>query len=99
MFRETMEFPDVMEEESGCFFRCDRCVHRNEVYSFEGSIHDHHDGVMSRGLWEFDHKINTEGVPPRVQNGEAVEARQRENIAKVLSGGKDRKCSHTGQCT
>ena len=99
MFREAMEFLDVMEEESGCSFRCNRRVRRNEVYSFGDSIHDRHDSVMSSGLWEFDHKINTEGVPPRVQNGEAVEARQRENIAKVLSGGKDRKCSHTGQCT
>jgi len=60
MFWEAMEFPDVMEEKSGCSFRCDRCVRQNEVYSFGDSIHDYHDGVMSRGLREFDHKIDTE---------------------------------------
>jgi len=67
-----MEFPDIMEEESGCSFRCDRHVCRNEVYSFGDSIHDRHDSVMSGGLQEFDHKIDTEGVPPRVQNGERL---------------------------
>jgi len=70
MFWEAMEFPDVMEEESGCSFCCDRCVRRNEVYSFGDSIHDRHDSVMSGGLWEFDHKIDTEGVPPHVWNRE-----------------------------
>jgi len=70
MFREAMEFPDVMEEESGCSFRCDRRVRWNEVYSFGDSIHDHHDSVMSGGLREFDHKIDTEDVPLRVRNGE-----------------------------
>ena len=68
----AMEFPDVMEEESGCSFRCDRRVRRNEVYSFGDSIHDCHDSVMSGGLREFDHKIDTEGVPPRVRNGERL---------------------------
>jgi len=70
MFWEAMEFPDVMEEESGCSFCCDRHVHQNEVYSFGDSVHDCHDGVMSRGLQEFDHKINTEGIPLCVWNGE-----------------------------
>ena len=69
-FWEAMEFPDIMEEKSGCSFRCDRCVCQNEVYSFGDSIHDCHDGVMSRGLREFDHKIDTEGIPPCIQNGE-----------------------------
>jgi len=72
MFREAVEFPDVMEEESGCSFRYDRRVHQNEVYPFGDSIHDHHDGVMSRGLREFDHKIDTKGIPPCVQNGERL---------------------------
>ena len=62
-FWEAMEFPDVMEEESGCSFRCDHHVHWNEVYSFGDSIYDCYDGIMSRGLWEFDHKIDTEGIP------------------------------------
>jgi len=72
-----MEFPNVMEEEPGCSFRCDCRVRRNEVYSFGDSIHDRHDSVMSGGLWEFDHKINTEGVPPCVQNGERLELANR----------------------
>ena len=69
-FREAMEFPDVMEEESGCSFRYDRCVRQNEVYPFGDSIHDHYDSVMSRRLQEFDHKINTEGIPPCLWNRE-----------------------------
>jgi len=68
-----MEFPDVIEEELGCSFRCDRRVRRNEVYSFGDSIHDCHDRVMSGGLQEFDHKIDTEGVPLCVRNGERLE--------------------------
>jgi len=71
-FREAVEFPDVMEEESGCSFHCNRRVRRNEVYSFGDSIHDRHDSVMSGGLWEFDHKIDTEGVPLRVRNGKRL---------------------------
>ena len=77
MFREAMEFPDVIEEEPGCSFRCDRRVHRNEVYPFGDSIHDHHDSVMSRRLWEFDHKINTEGIPPCIWNGERLKLTNR----------------------
>jgi len=72
-----MEFPDVMEEELGCSFRCDRCVCWNEVYSFGDSIHDRHDSAMSGGLREFDHKINTEGVPLRIRNGERLKLANR----------------------
>jgi len=59
-----------MEEESGCSFCCDCHVCWNEVYSFGDSIHDCHHGVMSGRLREFDHKIDTECIPPCVQNGE-----------------------------
>jgi len=58
-----MEFPDIIEEEFGCSFCCDLCVHRNEVYSFGDRIHNSHDGVMSKELWEFDHEIDTECIP------------------------------------
>jgi len=77
MFQEAVEFPNVIEEESGCSFRCDRRVHRNEVYSFGDSIHDCHNGVMSRGLQEFNHKINTEGVPPCIWHGERLKLANR----------------------
>ena len=70
MFREAMEFLDVMEEESGCSFRCNCCVHRNEVYSFG-------DSIMSGGLREFDHKIDAEGVPPRVRHRERLKLANR----------------------
>jgi len=73
MFRETMEFSDIMEEESGCSFCCDRYVHRNEVYPFGDIIHDSHNSIMSRGLWEFDHEINAEHIPPCVQYGEQLQ--------------------------
>jgi len=72
MFWEAVEFPDIVEEESGCSFCCDHYVHWNKVYSFEDGIHDSHDGVMSRGLWEFDHEINTERIPPYIQNEERL---------------------------
>ena len=66
-----------MKKESGCFFRCDHRVRRNEVYSFGDSIHDCYDGVMSRGLQEFDHKIDTEGIPPCIWNGERLKLANR----------------------
>jgi len=69
-FQEAMEFPDVMEEESSCSFHYDCRVHRNKVYSFGDSIYNRHDSVISRGLWEFNHKTDTECIPPCVQNGE-----------------------------
>jgi len=72
-----MEFPDIMEEESGCSFYCDHRVRRNAVYSFGDSIHDRHDGIMSRGLREFDHKIDTEGIPPCIQNRERLKLANR----------------------
>jgi len=69
-FREAVKLPDMVKKESGCSFRCDCCVCQNEVYSFGDRIHDSHNGIMSRGLWEFDHEINTEHIPPCVWNGE-----------------------------
>jgi len=73
MFQEAVELPDMVKKESGCSFRCNCCVRRNEVYSLRDGIHDGHDGVMSGGLREFDHEINTEGIPPCVWNGEWLE--------------------------
>jgi len=72
-FREAVEFPNVIEEELGCSCR----VRQNEVYSFGDSIHDRHNGIMSGGLWEFDHKIDTEGVPPCVWHGEQLKLANR----------------------
>jgi len=63
----------MVKKESGCSFHCNHRVHRNEVYSLEDGIHDGHDGIMSGGLWEFDHEINTERIPPCVRNGEWLE--------------------------
>jgi len=76
-FWEAVEFPDVMEEESGCSFCCDCHVRRNEVYSFGDSIYDRHDSVMFRGLWEFDHKIDTEGILLYIWNGEQLKLANR----------------------
>ena len=67
-----MELPDVVKKESGCSFRCDHRVHRNEVYSLGDGIYDSHDGVMSGGLREFDHEIDTKCIPPYIQNGEQL---------------------------
>jgi len=72
MFREAVELPDMVKKESGCSFHCNCCVRRNEVYSLGDGIHDGHDGVMSGGLWEFDHEVNTEGIPLCVWNGERL---------------------------
>ena len=46
-FWEAVELPVVVKKESGCFFYCDRCVRRNEVYSLGDGIYDSHDSVMS----------------------------------------------------
>jgi len=67
-FWEAVEFPDIVEEESGCSFYCDHRVHQNEVYSFGDRVHNSYDSVMSGGLWEFNHKVYTEYIPPFVQN-------------------------------
>jgi len=73
MFQKAMELPDMVKKESGCSFHCNCCVRRNEVYSLGDGIHNGHDGVMSGGLWEFDHEIHTEHILPCVQNGEWLE--------------------------
>jgi len=65
-----MELPDMVEKESGYSFRCNRRVHQNEVYPLGDGIHDGHDGVMSGGLQEFDHKINTKHISLCIWNRE-----------------------------
>ena len=72
MIWEAVELSDMVKKESGHSFRCDHCVCRNKVYSFGDRVYDSHDGVMSRGLWEFDHEIDTEHIPPCVRNGEQL---------------------------
>jgi len=67
-----MEFPDIVEEESGCSFYCDRCVRWNKVYFFGDRIYNSHDGVVSRGLWKFDHKINAEHISLFIWNRERL---------------------------
>jgi len=67
-----VELPDMVKKESGRSFCCDRCVHWNEVYSLGDGVYYGHDGVMSRGLWEFDHEIDTERIPLCVRNGERL---------------------------
>ena len=70
--QEAVELSDVVKKESGRSFCCDRRVRRNEVYSLGDRVYYGHDGVMSRGLQEFDHEINTERIPPCIQNGEQL---------------------------
>jgi len=71
--REAVELPDVVKKESGCPFRCDRYMHWNEVYSLGDGVYYGHDSVMSGGLREFDHEIDTKCIPPCVRNGERLE--------------------------
>jgi len=82
MLQEAVELPDVVKKESGCSFRCDRCVRRNEVYSLGDGIYNSHNGVMSRGLQEFDHKIDTECIPLCIWNEEQLKFANR----RVLLG-------------
>ena len=77
-----MKFPDIMEEKSGCFFYCDHCVCQNKVHSFGDRVHDSHDGIMSRGLWDFDHKIDTERVLPFIRNREWLELTNRKVLPR-----------------
>jgi len=72
-----VEFPDIVEKESGCSFRCDRSIRQNKVHPFGDRVYDSHDSVMPRGLWEFDYEIDTEHVPPFVQNREQLELANR----------------------
>jgi len=82
MLREAVELPDMVKKESGCSFRCDRCVRWNEVYSLGDGVYYGHDGVMSRRLREFNHEINTEHIPLCVRNGERLKFANR----RVLPG-------------
>jgi len=77
LFWEAMEFPDVVEKEPGCAFRCDHSMHWNEVHPFGDRVYDSHDGVMPRGLWEFDYEIDAERVPLFVWDGEQLELANR----------------------
>jgi len=72
-----MEFPDVVEKEPGCAFRCDRSICQNKMYPFGDRVYDSHDGVMPGGLWEFDYEINAERVPPFVRNRERLKLANR----------------------
>jgi len=72
MLWEAVELPDMVKKESGRSFRCDRRVRQNEVYSLGDGVYYSHDGVMSGGLREFDHEIDTERIPPCVQNREQL---------------------------
>jgi len=72
IFWEVIEFPDVIEKESGCFFCCDHCVYWNKVYSFGNRIHNSHNGIMSEGLQEFDHEIDAEHILLCVWNRERL---------------------------
>jgi len=76
-FWEAVEFSDVVKEESGYSFHRDRSMRQNKVDSFEDRVYNSHDGVMPRGLWEFDHEIDAECVPLFVQNGEQLKLANR----------------------
>ena len=78
-----MEFPEIIEKESGCSFCYDHCVHRNEVHSFGDRIYNSHDGIMSRGLQEFDYEIDTECIPLFVWNGERLELVNRRVLPRL----------------
>ena len=77
MLWEAVELPDMVKKESGRSFHCDHCVRRNKVYSLKDGIYDRHDSIISRGLWEFDHKIDTEGIPPCIRNRERLKLTNR----------------------
>jgi len=67
-----VELPDMVKKEFGRSFRCDHCVRRNEVYSLGDGVYYSHNGVMSRELQEFNHKIDTEHIPLCAQNREQL---------------------------
>jgi len=72
MLWEVMELLDVVKKKFGCSFCCDCCVCRNKVYSLGDRIYDSHNSVMSGGLQEFDHKIDTERIFPCIWNRERL---------------------------
>jgi len=69
---EAVELPDMVKKESGRSFCCDHRVCQNEVYSLGDRVYYGHDGIMSGGLQEFDHEIDTEHIPPYIWNGERL---------------------------
>ena len=91
-----MEFLDIVDKESGCAFCCDYCVRQNKVYSFRDGIHNSHDGIMSRGLQEFNHKINTEHIPLFVQNREWLKLANRRVSSRFYP---EVEFDHSKECT
>jgi len=77
-----VELPDMVKKESGRSFCCDHYVCQNEVYFLGDGVYNSHDSVVSGGLQEFDHKIDTECIPSYVWNGEQLKFANR----KVLPG-------------
>ena len=78
-----MEFLDIIEKEYGYSFCYDHYVRQNEVHSFGDRIYDSHDGIMSGGLREFNHKIDTECIPPFVWNRERLELANRRVLPRL----------------
>jgi len=62
----------MVKKESSHSFHCDCCVRWNEVYSLGDGVYDSHDSIMSGGLQEFDHKIDTECIPSCIQDRERL---------------------------
>jgi len=82
LFWEAVEFPDIVEKESGCSFHCDCSMRWNEVHPFGDRVYNSHDSVMSGGLWEFDYEVDAECVPLFVRNGERLELANRRMLPR-----------------
>src|ERR1700679_2704615 len=67
-----MQFPDVLEVESGRAQSRNGGVSRNEMRPFARRVHDEHRSVKTMGLGEFDDEIDTNDVPPRFGDWERV---------------------------
>jgi len=99
MLWEAVELLDMVKKESGRSFCYDHCMCWNKVYSLGDRIYNSYNSIMSGGLQEFDHKIDTECVLPCVQNGEQLKFANWRVLPGFRLKGRDHRCLHTGQYT
>src|SRR6202789_3024080 len=70
---ESVELPDVLDEEAGGSGSRDGDEGRYDMRCFSHGINNHHYGVMSGGLRKFDDEVHAYSVPWSVGDREGTE--------------------------
>jgi hypothetical protein len=71
--QKSMQFPDIVQEQSGHSECRNCCCGGDEVSLFPYRVHHIHDCVIPMGLGEFDYEVHVDGIPTAFWNWEGVE--------------------------